>query len=316
MVLRSFLVCFCLAMTCAAAGHCLARNAAPAADMAADRAKSDALTAEQRDQARKLFETAFGLLQSGDVQAATLGFERGLAIDPANVIANFYMAEALVLLGDNTRARVFYSRVIAFDSSSAEALKAQAALTNLPTPSPPVAAPGPDKTYSPQSANIVKSASVGGTGGDIFDDTSANPNHLPITGFRIVVNLNPADHRQVIIGTLQVQWSGLDGPTHGGRGPLAQASSPVQFAPSEAIRKVAINSLTFNYPASPPPIWVTGLRIFTNKSSYAFGNMSFGPTTECVVPESKVLIGFFGRSGSYIDQLGCLVGDAKDETIK
>jgi hypothetical protein len=195
----------------------------------------------------------------------------------------------VLLLGDNTRARVFYSRVIAFDSSSAEALKAQAALTNLPTPSPPVAAPGPDKTYSPQSANIVKSASVGGTGGDIFDDTSANPNHLPITGFRIVVNLNPADHRQVIIGTLQVQWSGLDGPTHGGRGPLAQPSSPVQFAPSEAIRKVAINSLTFNYPASPPPIWVTGLRIFTNKSSYAFGNMSFGPTTECVVPESKVL---------------------------
>jgi hypothetical protein len=120
----------------------------------------------------------------------------------------------------------------------------------------------------------------------------------------------------VIIGTLQVQWSGLDGPTHGGRGPLAQPSSPVQFAPSEAIRKVAINSLTFNYPASPPPIWVTGLRIFTNKSSYAFGNMSFGPTTECVVPESKVLIGFFGRPGSYIDQLGCLVGDAKDETIK
>jgi tetratricopeptide (TPR) repeat protein len=127
-----------LAIAGASAGGVLAQNAAPAAEasFATDRAKSDALTPEQRDQARKLFETAFALLQSGDFQAAELGFEQGVAIDPANTSANFYMAEALAVLGDMVRARIFYNKVIAFDPNSAEALKAQVALNNLPGRTP------------------------------------------------------------------------------------------------------------------------------------------------------------------------------------
>jgi hypothetical protein len=52
------------------------QNSVPAgnADAAADRARSDALTPEQREQARSLFEHAFELLQSGDDPAARLAF--------------------------------------------------------------------------------------------------------------------------------------------------------------------------------------------------------------------------------------------------
>jgi hypothetical protein len=313
MVFRGFLIALALTWSLALADRCFAQTGAPPADaaLAADRAKSNALTPELRDQARKLFEMAFGLLQSGDVPAAKLGFERGLAVDPANVIANFYMAETLVRLGENARARSFYSKVIAFDPDSAEALKAQTELSSLPDLDTQVAAPGPGTTPSPRGGEgTVKSTSVGGNGGMPFDDAGDNPNRLPITGIKIVVNLNPADHRQRVIGALQLEWGGTDGPMHGGRGPLAQPASPVQLAPGEMIRKVAINSMTFNFPANPPPVWVTGVRITTNKTSYTFGNMSFGPSTECVVPEGRVLVGFFGRSGSYIDQLGCVIGDA------
>jgi hypothetical protein len=312
MMFRGFLIALTLTLSLALPDRCLAQTGAPPIDaaLAADQAKSKALAPELRDQAQKLFETAFGLLQSGDVQAAKLGFERGLAIDPANVIANFYMAEALVRLGENTRARSFYSKVIAFDPDSADALRAQTALSSLPDLDIQVAAPGSSTTPPPQAGDgIVKSTSVGGNGGIVFDDASDNPNHLPITGIKIVVNLNPADHRQPVIGALQVQWGGSDGPVRGGKGPLAQPASPIQFAAGEIIRKVAINSMTFNFPATPPPVWVAGVRITTNKTSYTFGNMKFGPSTECVVPEGKVLVGFFGRSGSYIDRLGCVVGD-------
>ncbi len=126
-----FLVLF---LACASLGGAAAQNASAGGDagLAADRAKSNALTPEQSEQAQKLFETAFGLLSSGDLEAAKLGFERGLAIDPANATANFYMAETLVRLHDNERARTYYDKVIAIDPNSAEALKAQVALGNLP----------------------------------------------------------------------------------------------------------------------------------------------------------------------------------------
>jgi len=103
-----------------------------AAQTAADQAKSNALTPEQSAQAQKLFQQSFELLRSGDFQGAQRGFESGLAIDPANKIANFYLAETLLREGDATRARAFYNRVIALDPNSAEAAKANTALRTLP----------------------------------------------------------------------------------------------------------------------------------------------------------------------------------------
>jgi hypothetical protein len=99
--------------------------------VAADRAKSNALTAEQRERARTLFEHAFELLQSADDREARLGFEQGLAIDPGNTVANLYLAESLVRLGDDERARTFFNKVVALDPGSAEASQAQVALGEL-----------------------------------------------------------------------------------------------------------------------------------------------------------------------------------------
>lgn len=134
MGVTSRILLLCSLLACALASGSLAQSPLPAGDVnvAADRARSDALTPEQREQARTLFEHAYELLQSGDYQAARLGFEQGLAIDPANVVGSLYMAETLSRLGDNAGARTFYDKVIAIDANSAEALKAQAALKSLP----------------------------------------------------------------------------------------------------------------------------------------------------------------------------------------
>lgn len=164
-------------------------------------------------------------------------------------------------------------------------------------------------------AQIRESPSVGGGGGTAFNDVSANPNNLPVTGITIVTNLNPADHSQVIIGALQVQWGDAQGPIHGGKAPLAQPSKLIQFKPGEAIKKVSINAMPYNFPANPPPTWVAGLRIVTSKSSYTLGNMSFGPTTECAVRDGETFVGFYGRAGSYIDRLGCVISGQTTPTV-
>ena len=59
-----------------------------------------------------------------------------------------------------------------------------------------------------------------------------------------------------------------------------------------------------------PPHWVAGLQIHTNKGFYNFGHTD-GSGDVCIVASGKVLIGFFGRSGSYIDQLGCIFAREK-----
>ena len=59
------------------------------------RARSAALTPDQRAQAQHLFAAAFTLWQSGDFAAAQEGFAQGLVIDPANGMANYYMGDLL-----------------------------------------------------------------------------------------------------------------------------------------------------------------------------------------------------------------------------
>jgi len=69
-----------LTTACVVAGGVWAQSTD--ASVAADRARSNALTSEQRGQAQRLFQQSFELLRSGDIQAAQFGFERGLALDP------------------------------------------------------------------------------------------------------------------------------------------------------------------------------------------------------------------------------------------
>ena len=61
-----------------------------------DRQRSQQLSPDDRARAIKLFDQAFALYQAGDFDSAKLGFERGLGIDPANGLANYYLGDLLV----------------------------------------------------------------------------------------------------------------------------------------------------------------------------------------------------------------------------
>ena len=143
---RYFLGLLLLAIAWASASDTLAQNTAPAADdgLAADRAKSNAVTPEQRGQAQKLFKESFDLFQSGDIAAAQLRFEQSLAIDPALGSENSPLAEMLLRQGDQARERILPHKAIARVSSSDVALNAGLVRRDLfasdPSPTPAVGA--------------------------------------------------------------------------------------------------------------------------------------------------------------------------------
>jgi hypothetical protein len=180
-------------------------------------------------------------------------------------------------------------------------------------PPPAVPEPAPQPPSAPAREFVItKSAAFGGNGGAAFDDTDWNANHLPISALNIVGDLNPADTTQRIIGGLQVQWGDKLGPLHGGKGPLAQPGTVVRLAKDEKIGRVDVSSAHYHYPtANEPPQWIAGLEIWTDVRVYTFGDMKLGLTNQCVLAYGEILLGFFGRSGSYIDQIGCITGKAK-----
>jgi formylglycine-generating enzyme required for sulfatase activity len=109
---------------------------------AEERARSQRLTAAQRAQAQTLFNSAFEVWRAGDLNAAEIGFRQGLEIDPANGAANFYMGDILRRRGASQDAAAFMARTAALAPQSAEGLRAQAALRELPAPlDPELAAP-------------------------------------------------------------------------------------------------------------------------------------------------------------------------------
>lgn len=179
-------------------------------------------------------------------------------------------------------------------------------------PPPTIPEPTPRPAPVPVSPmEIRKSAAFGGNGGVAFDDTDWNENRQQISALAVIVNLNTGDTAQRIIGGLQAQWGDKIGPAHGGKGPLAQPSIVIKFDNGEKIGRVDVNSKSYHYPATPPPLWIAGLQIWTDTRVYTFGDVTPGPTDQCVLAYGEILLGFFGRSGSYIDQLGCVIGKAK-----
>jgi tetratricopeptide (TPR) repeat protein len=139
--------------------HAQAQNGAAAiasADKAAmdrERAVSRRLADADRARAQKLFASSFSLWQSGSYDAARAGFERGLAIDPANGRANYYLGDTLLHQNDPAGARSRFLRARYFDPDSPEGLKAAAALGNL-TASLPQSGAGPS-TYQLSCSNTV-----------------------------------------------------------------------------------------------------------------------------------------------------------------
>ena len=74
------------------------------------KAQSAKLAPAKRAEAQAAFKQAFDLFQSGEFATAARLFENGLAIDPGNAVASYYLGETYVRLGDKDRAAVYYLR--------------------------------------------------------------------------------------------------------------------------------------------------------------------------------------------------------------
>jgi formylglycine-generating enzyme required for sulfatase activity len=126
-------------------------NADPFADI---RARSARLTPAQRAEAQAIFGSAFQIWQAGDMAAAALAFERGLAIDPANGPANFYMGDVFGRRGDTERAREHYRRAVAFGANTPEAFRAETALAALPAAGVDRDIDAPPILFTPQTLQV------------------------------------------------------------------------------------------------------------------------------------------------------------------
>ena len=102
-----------------------AENRPPVQEAKAISAK---LSAAQKSKAQASFKQAFELFQSGQFDAAVIGFKAGLAIDPANGIANYYLGECYTRQGDDDLARIRYQRAVDLAPGTKEAFQAQARL--------------------------------------------------------------------------------------------------------------------------------------------------------------------------------------------
>lgn len=190
------------------------------------------------------------------------------------------------------------------------------AAATVPAPQAPQwasdAQPPPALSARPGMA-VRRTAAFGGSGGFSFDDASDNVKGLPISAIRVVENFNPGNTAQRIIGSIQLRWGSQASVIHGGRGPNPQPAKTVEFAPDERIGRVDINWMPYDFPTdnNVKPVWIAGLAIWTDRRVYSFGNMTFGPTDQCLLGTGDVLLGFHGRAGSYIDQIGCVVETRK-----
>lgn len=92
------------------------------------KAISAKLSAAQKSKAQASFKQAFELFQSGEFDAAVIGFKEGLAIDPANGLANYYLGECYARQDNDDLARIRYQRTVDLAPGTKEALLAQARL--------------------------------------------------------------------------------------------------------------------------------------------------------------------------------------------
>jgi hypothetical protein len=95
------------------------------AKLAEARAKSRGLSPQDKARAQALFKQAFELFQAGEFEAAVRQFDQGLAIDPANGAAHFYLAETYERQQKTARALEHYRRTIDLAPGSKEAAIAE-----------------------------------------------------------------------------------------------------------------------------------------------------------------------------------------------
>lgn len=108
----------------AAAGARVEREARAA------KAQSAKLSPTKKAEAQGIFKQAFDLFQSGEFDAAVKLFDSGLAIDPGNAPANYYLGETYARLKDNGKAALYYTRTVAIAPNTKEGALAATRLGN------------------------------------------------------------------------------------------------------------------------------------------------------------------------------------------
>ena len=153
---------------------------------------------------------------------------------------------------------------------------------------------------------VARSAAFGGNGGIAFDDAPSNVSHRPISAISVVVALNSRNLNQRVIRNVQVEWGDKIGQWHGGQNP--PAAQRVPLAADEKIGRVDVKWMSYDFPTSDqvPPQWISGIQIWTNTRVIPFGDLTAASTGQCVLSYGEVFLGFFGRNGDVIDQIGCV----------
>jgi tetratricopeptide (TPR) repeat protein len=89
------------------------------------------LTTARRNEARSLFFTAFDFAGAGNLDSAKIAFERGLAIEPTNEMAEYYLADTLVKMKQVNDALPHYATALGLAPNSKQGIEAEAALRKL-----------------------------------------------------------------------------------------------------------------------------------------------------------------------------------------
>lgn len=94
------------------------------------KATSAKLAPAKRAEAQGIFKQAFDLFQAGEFASAVKLFDAGLAIDPGNAPASYYLGETYTRLGDKDRAAAAYTRAAIIAPTSKEGALASTRLGN------------------------------------------------------------------------------------------------------------------------------------------------------------------------------------------
>jgi tetratricopeptide (TPR) repeat protein len=223
-----------------------------------------------------------------DYASAIKDYDAALRVRPRDAIALVKRGLSKWKLGDEEGGKSDLSAAMRLDPVTAVAMVSRA---------------------GPGSA-IRRSEVAGGQGGAPFDDQAANAEGRPMTAITITAARSVADRRQKFIAKVQPHWAGTVGPVHGGAGGaviLDPETRTIEFSGDEIVQRMTIFYRRFKWPdAANAPVWISGIRLRTSKSSYTVGDAE-GSTADCAVDPGERIVGLFGRSGAYLDALGCLI---------
>lgn len=165
--------------------------------------------------------------------------------------------------------------------------------------------------FSTPTYVLARSAAFGGNGGAAFDDAPSNASYRPITAISVVVAVNSQNRTQQVLRNLQVEWGDKIGPMNGGKNP--PPAQRTQLASDEKIGRIDVKWRSYDFATSDhvAPQWVSGLAIWTNTRVLTFGDVTPASTGQCILAYGEILLGFFGRNGEVIDQIGCVIAKPK-----